>query len=532
MRSKNRIFRRLGLVSVAFAVAVLLASTFQTELAATASKGKDLGGVVERQKLPIADADKLRLREPHSTIAFFHKKALKDLEKGMGGMQKGTKIPSLPGSSGSPVSSSPSTSATAWKFEGLDGDKMDMLCNKERGWSYTYTPPDLSVLVSDFKVPLEKLPSLLEESSQSPGMRSVPDFQAFEEGFNTEKIKELFQRFLSEKSPETLSQFKKISGSDSSGQKEQDDAIFGYGLILLHYRQYLRNPSLPIQYIKRAALKGQKGGSYVWGAFHFYGEAGVRRDVNIAGNFVKNAQELPEQESEDDVGGSSGGGPIFKAFKPATILLTEIGKDPEFKYRKMYASLEKQAAEMKKEVDRVGKIKSGSDLYKQVIRLNVRTIEARAELASVLGLTSKYNEMTAEIEFIKQEQNPDYAIVEKSFRIKKNVDEMLIKELAKKEQLSADQRVALKTAEKSNRQLVGQASLLTTNFFMTAMAGGAGTVFSAEFLSDAGRVLTGVNDSINTSCEVRDSIKVAAINQPDPMVIKEETIDLGTLDES
>ena len=174
MRSKNRIFRRLGLVSVAFAVAVLLASTFQTELAATASKGKDLGGVVERQKLPIADADKLRLREPHSTIAFFHKKALKDLEKGMGGMQKGTKIPSLPGSSGSPVSSSPSTSATAWKFEGLDGDKMDMLCNKERGWSYTYTPPDLSVLVSDFKVPLEKLPSLLEESSQSPGMRSVP----------------------------------------------------------------------------------------------------------------------------------------------------------------------------------------------------------------------------------------------------------------------------------------------------------------------------------------------------------------------
>jgi len=436
--------------------------------------------------------------------------------KGLGGLFKSLKIPNQGQSAAGTQSANTAQddSSPFSRYSSASSEVMDFICTKhKREWAYDYPAPDTSLLAADFKVPVAELPTIFQEEFYKVKYTAVPNPQNFENSFDSPRIKELFLKFLSEKSPEILSQFKKIaleSSSSSSGMTEQADAIFAYGLLVLQYSDQLSDASIPLRYIKKAWKKGQRGANYVWGALIFYGEAGLRRDVNIAANFVANANADPEADDrrgQDDGGGAKS----FEPFAPAAALLTKISMDPEFKHKEMYASLRKDAEQFKKKW--IKKKNTGSALYRQATQLNYRSVVALEALAKALGLGKMYNEAAEQLLYIVQQRDPDRALVKKSLRVKETLVKAIKDELANRDKLDADEIAALQKTADANRRVTAQFAATVAQIFMSQMASGG--MITPDTLSDWTYTVPMLVKGKDTSCQVREDLRVAYLNKQD-----------------
>jgi len=444
--------------------------------------------------------------------------------KGLGGLFKSLKT-GLPSAGTQSANQTQGGSSLFSQFGDGSSDAMDFICTKhKKKWAYDYPAPDTSLLAGDFKVPVDKLAAIFKTEFYKVKYVAVPNPQNFENGFDSLKIKELFLKFLSEKTPEILSQFKQMgqkSSSMSHGMKVQADAQFAYGLILLQFSDFVSNPSLPLSYIKRAWQEGQRGANYVWGALIFHGEAGMPRDVNKAANFVANANAGDEMER-------SRGGEDAEPFEPfplAANLLVEISKDPAFKHKAMYALLRKDAEKFKRKWIR--KRNTGSTLYRQATHLNYKSVVALEALAKALGLGEQYGEALVEVAKIKQDRNPNKQLVERSQRVKEELQELIAAELKKTEKLDADQIDALQKTADANRLVIIEVAATVAQLFMSQMA--AGGMISPDTISDWGHVVPIIVKGKDTACDVRQELKVAYLTKqeggktlPEDVISQEE----------
>ncbi len=443
--------------------------------------------------------------------------------KGLGGLFKALKVPT-PGQSAMGTQSATQDDSSAFgRYSSASSEIMDLLCAEhKREWSYDYPAPDTSLIAGDFKVSVSELSKVFQDEFYKVKYTSIPNPQTFENGFDSPKIKELFVRFLSEKSPEILSQFKKlaqISSSSTRGMKEQADAQFAYGLLLMQFSDHISDAAQPLQYIKQAWKNDQRGASYLWGALLFYGEAGLRRNVNVAANFVANAQAADEGDNFRGDGGSDA--EPFEPFAPATTLLMEISKDPDFKHKEMYASLRADAEKFKQKW--MKKKNTGSALNRQATQLNYRSVEALEKLAKALGLGKLYNEVLAEIALIKQERNPSKQLVERSLRVKEPLLEAIGDELEKRDKLDANEIAALQETEVANRIVISQYGATIAQIFMSQMA--AGGMISPDTISDWAYTVPILVKGQETSCKVREDLKVAYLNKQEGNQALKETPD-------
>ena len=425
--------------------------------------------------------------------------------KGLGGLFKSLKVPNqgqsaagMQSVAGTQSESGPQAASTAF---------MDFMCtDHKKTWAYEFPAPDTTLVAGDFKVPVAELPAIFKKGFSKVKYAAVPNPQNFKDSFDSPKVKELFLKFLSEKSPEVLSQFKKLSqksSSSSRGIKEQADASFGYGLILLHYSDFVSDASTPLRYLKKAWKDGQRGANYVWGALIFYGEAGLRRDVNVAANFVANAN---AGDAQDNQGGQEEtDSEPFQPFAPAAALLIKISKDPAFKYKGMYASLQKDAENFKRKW--ISKRNTGSALYRKATQLNYQSVLPLGALAKALDLGDKYNEVVAEMRFISQEQDQTQQLVERSLRIKEGFDKLILDELNKKKTLDAEQIVAVEKTEAANR-IIGYKFFTVQNQFLMGFMASGGAI-NPGLVTDMAVMTGAMQGGIDASCKVRKDLKLA-----------------------
>ena len=371
---------------------------------------------------------------------------------------------------------------------------------------------NISNLEKDFSKSVDEIEKIINSIPSSINDPIIPSLTTFNGAFETKEVEQLFNKFISKKDLDSLSQLRELSLIDPGFSKDKKqikaDANFAYGLVHYFYSNSGGNKNLGIQYIKNGASSPDNIGSLVvFGAWQFYGKNIPQNILN--GNkmamdgynraFDKNLRVNTPQHKFYRMNKFTFGEKIF----------LEIAGDNKNPYKSQYQSQLAQAAQMQKEIDaelaRSTKYDRKSGWFPLIIRQQNRQHDLLSRIGEeFLGFADEFASLKAKYLTLKGKVSNDNKLIERMVMINKEMAEKISKALERKNKADERGQKIISNLNHDNEIMIMQNHKLGLSMVSSVFSGNG---LGGAGFSEIAKIGEVVGMYQNVACQIYGDIK-------------------------
>ena len=371
---------------------------------------------------------------------------------------------------------------------------------------------NITNLEKDFGKSSDEIKKILNTIPKRNDDRIVPSLTSFSGAFETKEIETLFNKFISQKDLDSLSQLREISNINAgfSADKKQikADANFAYGLVHYFYSNSGGNKNLGIQYIKKGAGSPDNIGSLiVYGAWQFYG-------INVPQNILNGNKMAMDGYNRAFDKNLSVNTPQHKfhrleKFTIGEKIFLEIAADNKNPYKNQYQNQLAQAAQIQKDIDaelaKSSKYDRKTGWFPLIIAQQNRQHDLLSRIGDeFLGMADEFASLKAKYLTLKGKVSNDNKLIERMVMINKEMADKIKKALMQKGSADEKGKKVITNLQHDNEIMIMQNHKLGLSMVASVFSGGGlgGAGFSE--MTKIGEV---VGMYQNVACQVYGDIK-------------------------
>ena len=316
------------------------------------------------------------------------------------------------------------------------------------------------------------------------GKKWARDFIWYRNGFNSSKIKRLFNNFIVDglRRLEIAAKIKHAISNDDLDEVEQNDAKFAYSLILAHFNGKHSKQAYQESLLMDAYENFSLGAIYVVGHRLFFGIDGVKQNISKAANVLSNPDDWKNQDGDE--------------WQNIVKLFHIVAVDPRNPYHKRNRRYAAQASRIKADLKRQLAKNTGSTLRRDTEKLARVQMQAGVLLLEAFDFAKEQAEIKKRFQDLINQADEKQQVIKKLVRISTATADLVERKISSTTQeLDPIGKEKLKRARGMNRYVIAQLGKTTLSFFNN---------FGS--LSDIVAVAPVMDQGLKTACKLHHAL--------------------------